>query len=189
LPNGRSCRQINGKGVGERSVQAGYPEVESYTMSAGLTTPIDYGLGHACKAYSELSFRLSPSSKSVKLRICLNQSGFGSVGPNQCSVSRFTRSSSKGSVGSIGRGSAARLSSFSIFCGCSMSSIEMAEPQCAQIESVARSIDAPQLEQFTVSIFCRSSLISFGDSARMKFFSRRKSKNPIERPCSLPHLE
>src|SRR2546426_12313159 len=133
-----------------RSVQAGYPEVESYTMSAGLTTPIDYGLGHACKPYSELSFRLSPSSKSVKLRICLNQSGFGSVGPNQCSVSRFTRSSSKGSIGSIGRGSAARLSSFSIFCGCSMSSIEMAEPQCAQIESVARLIDAPQLEQFTV---------------------------------------
>jgi len=48
LPHERSCRQINEKGVGERSVQAGYPEVESYTMSAGLTTPIDYGLGHAC---------------------------------------------------------------------------------------------------------------------------------------------
>src|SRR5437867_11301691 len=113
------------------------PDTASHLLPSALKTDffLDYGLGHASKPYSELSFRLSPSSKSVKLRICPNQSGVGSVGPNQCSVSRFTRSSSKGSIGSIGRGSAARLSSFSIFCGCSMSSIEMAEPQCAQIES------------------------------------------------------
>src|SRR5437870_1210062 len=91
-----------------------------------------------------------PACTRLEAEASLNQSEPASVGPNKCSVSRLALSNSKGKAGSIGRGSAACWSWCSISCGCFISSMEIGEPQCAQIESVARLIDAPQLEQLTV---------------------------------------
>jgi hypothetical protein len=42
---------------------------------------------------------------------------------------------------------------------------------------------APQFEQLMIWMFWRSSSICAGVSARMKFFSRRNSKNVMKRPC------
>jgi hypothetical protein len=44
---------------------------------------------------------------------------------------------------------------------------------------------APQLTQFTIWIFWLKSAISWADSVWMKLFSRKKSRKPMNRPCSL----
>ena len=56
--------------------------------------------------------------------------------------------------------------------------------QYAQTASVSTLTGAPQLEQVTVRTFCLSVAISGALSGRMKFFSRRNSKNVMKWPCS-----
>ena len=70
-----------------------------------------------------------------------------------------------------------------LFCGLVwLFSIDNGEPQWPHAVPAARSIGAPQFEQFTMWTFRRSSSTCAGDSGRMKSFSRRKLKKEIRRP-------
>src|SRR5213080_3804405 len=95
--------------------------------------------------FSQRANALSPACTRLEEGTSLNQSESDPGGPNNLSVLCFARSSSNGNAGSIGRSSAACLSWFNICCGCFISRMDIGEPQCAQAESVARLIAAPQL--------------------------------------------
>jgi len=64
-----------------------------------------------------------------------------------------------------------------------MSSIDSGEPQWPHDDVAARSMGAPQFEQFTVCTWARSSATCCADNVRTKSFSRRKSKKVMKRPC------
>src|SRR5439155_27084917 len=119
----------------------------------------------------------TPASTRPDEETSVHHSAPDSSAANDASTSRFARASSSGNAGSIGRGSAACLSWVTRCSACFISSIERGEPQCVHAAAVVRSMGPPQLEQLTVWTFCRKSAICCADRGRMKFFSRRKSKN------------
>src|SRR5579872_4478524 len=59
---------------------------------------------------------------------------------------------------------------------CCISSNESGEPQCVQADDLARSMGAPQLEQFTIWMFWRNSWICCGDKGWMRSEERRVGK-------------
>ena len=61
--------------------------------------------------------------------------------------------------------------------------IGTADPQYSQAERPARSRGAPQLAQFTAPNCCLNSSTCLRESARIKLFSFKKSKNVMNLPC------
>ena len=142
---------------------------------------------HSC-LLSHLANDIRPAPTSPPCDTSSNQPGPRSNDAKAVSTSRRARASSSGRAGSIGRAarsasarSASRSSATSAPAR-RMSSIDSGDPQCVHAAFFARSIGAPQFEQFTNGTFRRSSSICCRDSGRMKSFSRRNSTKVMSRP-------
>ena len=103
---------------------------------------------------------------------------------NAASTSRFARSSRSGSAGSIGRSPRSARCSWRDEClACRRSSIDSGEPQCEQ--PMRGEIDRAAAVGAVDRLHVAAQLVDLlAESGRMKFFSRRKSKNVVNRPWS-----